>query len=462
MIGMKRIIVFVLLSLSLTLSSCVQQMQEHVSIHLGGIWASVDDYDMASTFFVFDKGYLYEYKAYHPYYVYDNTIWGYDDGEPTPIPGKYKYSVVDGVLYYNDFFKDIQVELVRDGNTMTFGEHKCVLAENITERYFSEIVLAETNETHFTGAEGCVVEWEYHIENPRYDYKLEVKEVPEWCTDVKVRDGVISFGVNPGSVTRVGNLILTYPTAGDAVVEMKRGLVEILLDDKEVCFRCNKKSAVVNYTLLNGRAGVSAKATASGSWIRPTAHNDRVVIAVDQNTGNESRSGAVVLSYDEVTVTVNVTQACEREWSSGFWVGDWLMKGKNGEKIGFRLTDADSRDYLCMTRYAGLSDEYRIAVHKVDEDNKSLRWVVSNQIIGKVDLRNGKVGNLWVYGGNSKEFSVPEEGVDICFWDDKQSVYKGAPGVEFMALATECDGEWQCWDYVVYPTFPATLYWDGD
>ena len=111
MIGMKRIIVFVLLSLSLTLSSCVQQMQEHVSIHLGGIWASVDDYDMASTFFVFDKGYLYEYKAYHPYYVYDNTIWGYDDGEPTPIPGKYKYSVVDGVLYYNDFLRIFRLNL---------------------------------------------------------------------------------------------------------------------------------------------------------------------------------------------------------------------------------------------------------------------------------------------------------------------------------------------------------------
>ena len=455
---MKRIIVFVLLSLSLSLSSCVQHMEEGLSTQIAGIWAFVDEQDMASRFFVFDKGNIYDYRASRPYYVGDNTFWGFG-GVVSPSYRKYKYSVVDGVLYYNDNFKDVQHEVVREGKEMMLGSQRCVLVEKINEGYFSEIVLSETNNTRFPGSEECSVEWEYHIENPIYDYEMELKEVPEWCTDVTVGDGVISFKVQPGVETRVGNFILSYPTAELAVVEMTRGLVELFVDDQKLCFRKNGGTAIVNFTIQNARAGVSPKVT-GGGWVRATVSSSTVLLEVDENKTFEARSCTVVLSYDELSVPLYITQAAEGTWSKGFWVGDWRLRGANGAEMKFTLSDTNAETCLHMTGYAGLAEEYVITVHR-----KEGQWAISNQIIGKVDLGNGKVGNLWVYGGTSKGFSVPKEGVDICFWEVENNrfyMYKGSSGVEFIALAIECDGEWQCKDDVIYPDFPASLFWDGD
>ena len=52
---MKKIYI-ALLSAALILSSCVEQMEEVESTQFAGIWAVVDEYDMASKYYVFDKG----------------------------------------------------------------------------------------------------------------------------------------------------------------------------------------------------------------------------------------------------------------------------------------------------------------------------------------------------------------------------------------------------------------------
>ena len=453
---MRRIII-ALFNVMLVFTSCLQQMEEVESSQIAGMWALTDDCDVASEFIVFDKGYMYVYKSEKGYYVKDGTIWG----AVTPAPqhrAKYKYSLIDGVLCYNDYYKDVQVALVRKGMEMMLGHQRCVLIENVNERYYSKILLSETSQTQFPDEGQSKVKWEYQIEYPIGDYELSVKSVPDWCSDFTIEDGEMSFSVKPGANTRVGNIVLSYPTAADAVIDVKRGLVEILVNNKDFYLRAGYGTCVVNYSILNGRAGVSPVVDTRDGWITTKTYGNGVLIDVDKNDTYYARYGEVVLSYDEVTVTVNVTQACSSEWSAGFWVGDWIMRGANGAAVSFRLSETASRNYICMTGYAGLSDEYRIAVRRYDETV----WAMYNQIIGQVDLGNGKVGNLWMYGGNSTGFSVPEEGADICIWDTESRVYKNKSKVEFIALATECDGEWQCVDDVVCPTFPAVLCWDGD
>lgn len=453
---MRRIII-ALFNVMLVFTSCLQQMEEVESSQIAGIWAVADDCDVVSEFIVFDKGYMYVYKSEKGYYVKDGTIWG----AVTPAPqyrSKYKYSLIDGVLCYNDYYKDVQVSLVRKGMEMMLGQQRCVLIENVNEKYYSKIVFDEANKTQFSDEGQSEVTWKYQIENPMYDYGLSVKSVPDWCSDFTIEDGEISFSVKSGANTRVGNIVLSYPTAADAVIGVKRGFVDILVNNTDLYLKADYGACVVNYSIMNGRAGVSPVVDTRDGWITPKTYGNGVLIEVNKNDTYYARYGEVVLSYDEVSVTVNVTQACDSDWSTGFWVGDWIMRGANGAVVSFRLSETTSSNYIRMTRYAGLSDEYRIALRR--EGDKT--WVISNQIIGQIELGNGKVGNLWLYGGNSTGFSVPEEGVDICILDAECRVYKCDYRMQFIALATECDGEWQCMDDVVCPTFPAVLCWDGD
>ena len=72
---MKRIIL-ISLFLSLTLSSCIQHMEEVETTMIAGSWAKVDGNNMAYAFLTFDSGYMYEYNPGDEFYLLDNTVWG--------------------------------------------------------------------------------------------------------------------------------------------------------------------------------------------------------------------------------------------------------------------------------------------------------------------------------------------------------------------------------------------------
>ena len=70
---MKKIYI-ALLSATLILSSCVEQMEEVESTQFAGIWAVVDEYDMASKYYVFDKGYFTESRK-EPWDRLSPCVW---------------------------------------------------------------------------------------------------------------------------------------------------------------------------------------------------------------------------------------------------------------------------------------------------------------------------------------------------------------------------------------------------
>ncbi len=456
---MKKIFL-ILLGAALVLTSCVEQMEEIESSQIAGIWAVVDEYDMASSFYVIDKGYLVEYKSRKAYYVHDCVLYGASKA-PDNCLYRSKYSVTDGILHYNDYYKDVQVYLVREGNELTIGDKRCILVKDIKKSYYSQIVFPESNKTQFLDDDKNI-EWDFHISNPLYGYELEVVQVPQWCSEVSVEEGKIHFTVEPGTETRTGKFVLSYPTADEVIIDVKRGDVDILVEDTYASFQYLYDYGRFDFTVVNPRKGVSPVAYASSEWIQSLSVKDNAIFfTVTKNDTNKARSAEIVLSYDEVVVEFEVTQASESNY--GFWIGEWTLKDSHGLEQKVRISENVSESSYRMTGYGDLSDEFT-AVLLWNVDNH--QWVLKNQIIGSTDLEDGSVSEVWMYGGSKSGFKVPEKNARICYCEKstgkahKLHTYDGT--VDFISLAKVSNGEWTDQSSTDFPKFPLTITWNGD
>ena len=457
---MKQIF-YALLGSALMLISCVEKMEEVESTQIGGIWAVVDEYNMSTSYYVFDKGYFTMYKSQYPYYVHDNYLWGISKEPNSYGKNKYKYSVEDGVLHYYDYFQNVHTDIMRKGNELTIGDMRCLLVKGVHKEYYSQIVLPETNKTKFN-EDDEQIEWTYLINNPLYDYELEVKSFPQWCERLDVEDGKISFTVKAGTQTKVGQLVLSYPTAGDLAVEVKRGNVELLSDDTYACFRSSSAYGVLYFTVLNARDGVNPEVTTIAPWIKNLRVNgNSILFNVEQNNTGEPRASKITLSYDEVTLDFEVVQRSSSSY--GFWLGEWKLTGANGVEQYVKITEM-TRDYsYCMTGYGGLSDEF-VAVLNWDREN--WRWELKNQVVGNVNEGDGNDIEVWMCAGNSAGFITPEADTPICKCIQSTTLeYKltsSGSAVDFITLATCRKGEWTQYPTSDFPTFPIKVTWAGN
>lgn len=452
---------FALLGAALILTSCVEQMEEVEATQIGGVWAVVDDYDMSSTFYVFDKGYFTVYKSQKPYYVHDNYLWGISKDPGSNGTNRYKYSVVDGVLHYYDYFKDVQVDLMRKGNELMIGDKRCLWVKDVHKEYYSQIVMPETNKTRFL-EDDKQIEWKYQIDNPLYDYELELKSFPQWCESVDVEDGKVSFTVKAGTETKVGRFVLSYPTADDLVVDVKRGDVEILADDTYACFRYNSAYGVFHFTVLNARDGVNPEVSTVAAWIKnPRVNGNTILFNVAYNDTGHPRSSKITLSYDEVCVDFEVVQGSSSNY--GFWIGEWKLSGANGAVQYVKISEKTRDESYYMTGYGGLSDDF-VAVLDWDKDN--WRWELKAQAIGNITQSDDNVGEVWICGGNNSVFTAPEQGSQICkciqstpmdYW-----ITSSKSVVDFISLATFHNGEWTQYPTSDFPTFPLKISWAGN
>lgn len=453
-------IYLVLLSAALILSSCVEQMEEVESTQYAGIWAVVDEYDMASTFYVFDKGYFTEYESDNEYYVHDDIIWGVLRSQDN-YGLRYKYSAVDCTLHYNDYFKDVQMSLIRNGNELTMGEKKCRLVKDVSKVHYSEIVFSESNKTQFLDGDKNI-EWDFQIVNPLYDYELEVVQMPQWCSDVSVEDGKIRFTVESGEETKIGTFVLHYPTAGELVIDVKRGDVVIVVQDTFASFQHAPGYGRFDFVINNARKGATPVAFTSAGWIKSLRWDyNSITFSVEMNSSRAARSAEIILSYDDVVVEFEVTQASYNDY--GFWIGEWALKGMNGLEQKVRITEKVTGSSYYMTGYGGLSDEFA-AVLNWNWD--SYQWELKNQVIGYKDLGDGNLAEVWMYGGSSSGFKAPKEDVTICFsmrgTGTAHRLVSSTASVDFISLAQECNGQWSEISSSDYPTFPLTITWAGD
>lgn len=456
---MKKIYI-ALFSAALILSSCVEQMEEVESTQFAGIWAVVDEYDMASKYYVFDKGYFTEYKSDKAYYIHEDIIWGVLSS-PDNYGTRYKYSVEDGILHYSNYFNDVQVPLMRQGNELMMGDKKCCLIKEVSKSYYSEIILSESNKTQFLDDDKSI-EWDFQIVNPLYEYELEVVQTPQWCSDVSVEDGKICFKVESGVETRTGNFVLYYPTAGERVVEVKRGDVDILVEDTFASFQHTSGYGRFDFVVKNARKGVSPVAYTSAGWIKSLrVNNNSILFNVEWNGERDPRSAEITLSYDDIIVEFEVIQSSYNDY--GFWIGEWTVKGMNGLEQKIRITERVNRSSYYMTGYGGLSDEFA-AVLVWNWGN--YQWELKNQIIGYRDLGDGNVGEVWMYGGGGSGFKAPEKDISICFCmrgtSTAHRLISPTASVDFISLAQVCNGEWSELSSSDYPTFPITITWAGD
>lgn len=297
--------------ISLALSSCVQQMEEVETTMISGAWAKVGENNMASTFLMFDRGYLYEYKSGDEYYFHNNIVWG------TPftsvmIGNRYKYSLVDGILHYHNYYKDVYIDVIREGDTIVFGGDKYLMLNDIRQSQYSRIILSEANKTDLNHT-GEDIEWHYEIENPVQGYELQVVEAPEWCggvDGVTVSDDTISFHADSTILSTEGIFKFYYRTAHDVEVEVKQvAPVQILLEHTSINFDHYGGVSGIEYTILNASDLIKPSVTTDVKWIRVYSFDeDSFMFVVDKNPTSDDRTGIITMTYGSVSSSCTVYQ----------------------------------------------------------------------------------------------------------------------------------------------------------
>ena len=294
--------------------SCVRQMEEMESTRIAGTWAVVDENDIASRFFVFDNGYLHEYKSVNGYFVRDQILWG---TERLPFNGgdEYRYSFQDGVMHYRNYYKDVHTALVLEGNAMRLGEDRCLRIRETDKSFYSTIVLSEANKLNFH-AGGEEVEWDFIIENPVDGFELVVAEAPVWCggaEGVRVEDGKICFSVPPGTETLEGKFVFSYLSAEDVVVDVKMSAPEIILDETSGILAYNQVSYSFGYKIKNRIEGVQVEIEYDADWI--TAVEDdgsSITYSVTTNASGAYRSARIALIYSGIRAEYEIGQEYAR------------------------------------------------------------------------------------------------------------------------------------------------------
>lgn len=162
---------------------------------------------------------------------------------------------------------------------------------------------------------GSSVTVDYSIENPQEGVKLQATSKVPWITGVVVKDKSLTFNVskNTDKSERSGKIELTYGNAEPTNVAVRQQAFEnavIKTSSSSLTVDAWGGNGKITYSITNPRPGAKLTARSETSWIKDFVVGDgEVTILASFNTASTSRSGSIVLEYEEAEpVTVTVTQ----------------------------------------------------------------------------------------------------------------------------------------------------------
>ena len=162
---------------------------------------------------------------------------------------------------------------------------------------------------------GSSVTVDYSIENPQEGVKLQATSKISWITGIVVKDKSITFNVskNTDKKERSGEIELTYGNAEPTKVVVRQQAFEnavIKTSSSSLTVDAWGGNGKITYSITNPRPGAKVTARSGSSWIKNIVVGDgEVTILASFNTASTSRSGSIVLEYEDAEpVTVTVTQ----------------------------------------------------------------------------------------------------------------------------------------------------------
>lgn len=162
---------------------------------------------------------------------------------------------------------------------------------------------------------GSSVTVDYSIENPQEGVKLQATSKVSWITGVVVKDKSITFNVskNTDKSERSGKIELTYGNAEPTNVAVRQQAFEnavIKTSSSSLTVDAWGGNGKITYSITNPRPGAKVTARSESSWLKNIVVGDgEVTILASFNTASTSRSGSIVLEYEDAEpVTVTVTQ----------------------------------------------------------------------------------------------------------------------------------------------------------
>lgn len=162
---------------------------------------------------------------------------------------------------------------------------------------------------------GSSVTVDYSIENPQEGVKLQATSKVSWITGVVVKDKSITFDVskNTDKSVRSGKIELTYGNAEPTNVTVRQQAFEnavIKTSSSSLTVDAWGGNGKITYSITNPRPGAKVTARSGSSWLKNIVVGDgEVTILASVNSNNSSRSGSIVLEYEDAEpVTVTVTQ----------------------------------------------------------------------------------------------------------------------------------------------------------
>lgn len=162
---------------------------------------------------------------------------------------------------------------------------------------------------------GSSVTVDYSIENPQEGVKLQATSKVSWITGVVVKDKSLTFDVskNTDKSVRSGKIELTYGNAEPTNVTVRQQAFEnavIKTSSSSLTVDAWGGNGKITYSITNPRPGAKVTARSGSSWLKNIVVGDgEVTILASVNSNNSSRSGSIVLEYEDAEpVTVTVTQ----------------------------------------------------------------------------------------------------------------------------------------------------------
>lgn len=162
---------------------------------------------------------------------------------------------------------------------------------------------------------GSSVTVDYSIENPQEGVKLQATSKVSWITGVVVKDKSLTFNVskNTDKSERSGKIELTYGNAEPTNVTVRQQAFEnavIKTSSSSLTVDAWGGNGKITYSITNPRPGAKVTARSESSWLKNIVVGDgEVTILASVNSNNSSRSGSIVLEYEDAEpVTVTVTQ----------------------------------------------------------------------------------------------------------------------------------------------------------
>lgn len=456
-----KMIVSNLLCAALIFSSCIQQIEEAGSIKISGIWAVVDENDMTSEFLEFKMGYINEYMSSKEYYVCDGTLWGAVHTQ-TQYINHYRYSIVDGVIYYNNTYNNVEAIVKREGDIMMIGDHRYLSVNDIDESYYSTIVFPESNKLQFHINEKDI-EWDYTINNPVAGLELVVKEAPEWCggaEGVTVDDGKIRFSITPSEDDQKGCFVFSYLSAKDIVIEVNMMATKIVMDETSGTYTYKAASDSFTYDIVNRLDGYELEIGSDSDWITDIKDNGgEITFSVMANTGRSRRSGKITLHYYDMSAEYCIEQAYPRTQfqmektsevltcnagtysfpymihdrldgaeltieSDSYWITDLKDDGSTITYSVAANNDNSARSARIIMEYCGLTEEYMITQ---SYSRGYAFWVNSWTFTGANDRTQtvrfspGEADKTFLMTGYA---GLPDEIAITVDWDEEKQIWK--------------------------------------